>query len=191
MTKAALRAQIRATLGAMEPVARDQASAAVFRRASALPEFTNATSLMAFLSLPDEIDTRNLLMAAFSAGKRVAAPCADWDARAMRAVEMRSIDDVRETGPHGIREPANGWQGGVIPRERLELILVPGLAFDERGARLGRAAGFYDRFLAQPGLGATRMALAFDCQIVERVPTEPHDQGVDLIVTESRVIRPA
>jgi 5-formyltetrahydrofolate cyclo-ligase len=67
--------------------------------------------------------------------------------------------------------------------------VVPGIAYDESGNRLGRGKGYYDRFLASPGLRAMLCALAFECQIVAQVPALPHDRRVQLIVTEDRVLR--
>ncbi|MCA9242693.1 MAG: 5-formyltetrahydrofolate cyclo-ligase [Phycisphaerales bacterium] len=191
MSKAALRATLRAALANVDSEKRVVLSAAICARAIAQSEYASASVIMAFLSLPDEVDTGDLIGAALRAGKRVAAPCADWDSKTMRVAPLTSVDRVVETGRHGLREPIAGSVGASIPLGDIDLVIVPGLGFDESGARLGRAAGFYDRFLAQPELRAKRMALALDRQIVERLPTEPHDQPVDLIVTESRVIRPA
>jgi 5-formyltetrahydrofolate cyclo-ligase len=84
-------------------------------------------------------------------------------------------------GKFGTREPL---ESGVVSVSAAETILVPGVAFDRGGARLGRGGGFYDRLLGDATLTARRIAVCFTCQLVERVPVEPHDVEVDAIVTE-------
>lgn len=84
-------------------------------------------------------------------------------------------------GRLGVREPA---EGGFVPCSAAEIILVPGVAFDRKGRRLGRGGGFYDRVLGEPSLAARRVAVCFACQLVDRVPVEAHDALVDAIVTE-------
>jgi 5-formyltetrahydrofolate cyclo-ligase len=74
--------------------------------------------------------------------------------------------------------------------DRLDLVVVPGVAFDPQGNRLGWGAGYYDRLLAQVRADAPIVALAFECQIVPAIPPESHDVPVDVIVTEQRIIRP-
>jgi 5-formyltetrahydrofolate cyclo-ligase len=86
-----------------------------------------------------------------------------------------------QRGLFGVREPAKRDE---IPLCHADVILVPGLAFDRKGARLGRGGGFYDRLLADPTLSARKVAVCFLCQLVERVPVELHDAKVDAIVTE-------
>ncbi len=85
-------------------------------------------------------------------------------------------------GPMGAREPGISE---VIPLAEAGAVLVPGLAFDRAGARLGRGGGFYDRLLAGAALSGRRIAICFECQVVERVPVEPHDAEIDAIVTEA------
>ena len=86
----------------------------------------------------------------------------------------------------GIREPAGGeaW-----PIEQIDLVVVPALAYDRSGNRLGRGGGFYDRFLAQPALRAVRCGLAFSKQVVQELPVGPNDHPVDLLVTDAEVLR--
>ena len=103
----------------------------------------------------------------------------------MEAARLTNMDAL-VPGKFGIKtiDPAQG----IISPSIIDLIVVPGAAFDNKGRRLGLGAGFYDRFMAERAPQARRIALAFDCQLTDRVPTEPHDQIVDWIITESRVI---
>ncbi|MGH8048823.1 MAG: 5-formyltetrahydrofolate cyclo-ligase [Chthoniobacterales bacterium] len=99
------------------------------------------------------------------------------------ALHFHRVEDFSAlvSGSFGTREPAGGEK--VLLREAAA-VLVPGVAFDRAGARLGRGGGFYDRLLGDPALTARRVAVCFACQLVDRVPVEPHDAEVDAIVTE-------
>jgi len=104
----------------------------------------------------------------------------DWDTGTMSCVGLSSLEGV-EVRRHGIREPV---EGGVIGPGEIEVALVPGVAFDLSGGRLGRGAGFYDRFLGRLADRAVRIGVGFGLQVVGRVPRETHDLGVDALVTE-------
>lgn len=136
--------------------------------------------------MPREIDTTALAQRAWEDGKRVLAPRVDWDAGRLGAVQIESFKepDIR-TGERGIAEPA----GPEVKIDEIDLVVVPGLAFDVRGNRLGRGGGFYDRFLAQPGFRAVRCGLAFEIQIVECVPVNAFDVSMHMLVTDAAVRR--
>jgi len=140
----------------------------------------------------DEIDLSALHHTLLEAG-RLALPRLNWETRAMEAMVLpkaAALDEgtMLEVRRHGVPEPA---AGEVVSPEALSAILVPGLAFDLRGGRLGRGGGFYDRYLdrLEPrGEAASRPTLigvCFGVQLVERVPLEAHDHRVDRLVTES------
>jgi 5-formyltetrahydrofolate cyclo-ligase len=114
-------------------------------------------------------------------GARMALPRIEGDG----LVFYRVTEPARDLcmGQFGAREPFASDERRVLPSEAAT-VLVPGLGFDARGGRLGRGGGFYDRFLATPGLAARRIGVCFACQLVERVPLEAHDARMDAIVTE-------
>lgn len=189
-TKQSLRTQLKAARRGLGPVCRAEIDAAVAARVIALPEWEAAPIVLAYLSVREEVDTRGLVRAAWDAGKAVAAPRVTGP----RALAWYRVEpgDALEMSRMGIEEPpANGArlvEVGELPATALAL--VPALAFDERGYRLGYGGGFYDVFLARfPGVSvglARRVALvpslgAFDV-------LEPHDRAVDLVVSESRTI---
>ena len=113
------------------------------------------------------------------------APRVDWGRKRMTAVEIRSLTDgiVRH---RGVPNPSGG---DAWPVEKIDLIVVPGLAFDKRGFRLGRGGGFYDRFLAHDGLHAITCGLAFHQQFVPLLPTGLHDIPLHMLVTDRRITR--
>ena len=125
-----------------------------------------------------------LLAEALLTGKLVALPRFDSVKKSYRACQIRNLTEDLLSGQFGIREPNNSCP--VVPLNRLDLILVPGVAFDLHGRRLGRGKGHYDATLAAfPG---RTIALAFDARLVPEVPVGEHDRPVDAVCTESRLI---
>ena len=118
-------------------------------------------------------------------GKTVCLPRVDWDAKGMVPAVVTDLTTL-VTHRHGIAEP--GERAPVVAVEDLDLILVPGVAFDERCNRLGRGGGFYDRFLGGVGPDTPVAGIAFELQMVRSVPMERHDRAMDAVVTESRLI---
>jgi 5-formyltetrahydrofolate cyclo-ligase len=105
----------------------------------------------------------------------------------MEPVEIRSLDVGMQTSGPGIREPVTGT---AVPLGVIDMIVIPGLAFDAKGYRVGRGRGFYDRFLAQQDFQGIRCALCFHEQLqAEPIPCEAHDVPMNLIVTDREVIR--
>lgn len=139
---------------------------------------------MVFLPLPLEIDTYPLVLRAWQDRKRVLAPKVSWSQRRMMPVEIRSLTDDLATSQMGLREPVSGIP---FPVSMIDLVIVPGLGFDEFGHRLGRGRGFYDRFLAHPEFDGTACAMAFEDQVVAKVPVGPLDRSVDMLVTDEVV----
>lgn len=146
-----------------------------------LPEIANAKTVMGFASFGTEIPTDPLIEALLASGRGVLMPFVDGDR--MRAARIERVADLAP-GYRGIREPS------PVPVEaEADAILVPGVAFDAAGRRLGYGGGFYDAFLA--AARGTRIGLCFDVQIVEQVPVTGQDRPVAVIVTEKRILRPA
>jgi 5-formyltetrahydrofolate cyclo-ligase len=139
----------------------------------------SARTVMLFAALRYEPDLVPLLNPAL--GKRLLFPALEEDFIIAR--EVRSAEDlVKSAG--GIREPS-GDRCPVVPSEEIQFILVPGLAFDAGGGRLGRGRGHYDRFLARLPDTALRCGVCFDCQMLESLPSEAHDIPMAALLTES------
>ena len=119
-------------------------------------------------------------------GKQVACPRVDRAERRLRLFQITDPGTDLGPGTLGIPEPLNHCP--EIDPGAVDWVLVPGLAFDLDGHRLGRGAGYYDRLLPRLRPDVVRWALAFDCQIVERLPAEPHDVSIDGIATPTRII---
>jgi len=189
--KAELRRRIARLVAAMSFRERADASAAVARAVLELPEFVRARSIIFYSALPDETDLGALVDDAISSGREVLFPITDRERHELAFASVEDpLRDLRE-GAYGILEPREGLP--LADLSHVDLVLVPGRAFDREGGRLGRGKGYYDGFLARVrpfGKGGPfKLGVAFACQLVERVPVGPRDVRVDAVVTELGVVR--
>lgn len=182
--KAALRGQVRIKLEGISEPARAAASAQACARLKSQPAWHEAASVLLYAPLAGELDVWPLLTEAITAGKTVALPRFEPGGGIYEAGRVRDPSELRG-GRFGVREPAPG--GEVVPLKRLDFILVPGIAFDLHGRRLGRGKGFYDQLLA--AVCGTTCGVAFDEQIADFVPVEPHDIHLNCILTPTRWVR--
>jgi 5-formyltetrahydrofolate cyclo-ligase len=180
--KATLRAAARKALKGItfEQKAADSADAC--HRLEGQTVWRTAKAVLFYAPMPEELDVALLARGALRSGKRVALPRYDTESRCYRACEIRVPLEEIPVGQFGIREPGAG--SPVVSMNDLDFILVPGLAFDEQGRRLGRGRGYYDRLLA--GVQATKCGLGFDLQVYPQIPVEPHDILLDCILTPGR-----
>lgn len=183
--KRALRRAVRDRILAMDPHARQREELALRERLATLPGYVHAATVLLYVTaFPEEIDTRPILADALRRGRRVACPRVD---RAARTLVLHRIEDPGSDlvpGVLGIPEPRAG--AAVVESAEIDWALVPGLAFDAAGYRLGRGAGHYDRLLPRLRADAPRWALALSPQWVEAVPREPHDIPLDGIAGAER-----
>jgi len=183
-TKSILRQKIRARLEKISPAVRAVESIDLCERLKA--QMPSAHTILFFAPLPDEPDLWPLFADALADGKIVALPRLDPTTKKYAACQIRNLSEDLLSGQFGIREPNNSCP--VVPLNRLDLILVPGVAFDLHGRRLGRGKGFYDQLLAD--VRGTTCGVAFDEQIVADIPMEPHDISLNCILTPTRWIEP-
>jgi len=184
-SKQAIRTTMRQTLAALTPEQRAAASAAACQRLVALEPFVHATTVMLYMPLANEVDVTAAALKCFRAGQTVCVPKVDWDRKEMHPVEVTSFDDrVLDCDEHGVRTPKNGR---LILLDAIDVVVVPALAYDPQGNRLGRGGGYYDRFLAKLRPGITTIGLVFDQQIVDDVPKNQRDMAVDIVLTDRRV----
>jgi 5-formyltetrahydrofolate cyclo-ligase len=187
MSKDQMRREMRARLRSLSPAERADAGAAIACRVGELPEVAAARVIMLFASLPDEVPTDAIAQDAWRRGVTLVYPRTEPEPRGLTLYRVRSFDELRP-GRYGIREP-DAQLCATVPPQEVELVLMPGLAWDRHGARLGRGAGYYDRLLAAAGWRAPRCGLFFALQEVARVPTDPWDAPLDAVVTEGEVWR--
>jgi len=184
--KPTMRKQIRRRLSALSPEALSDKSRLACDHLVGLAEFRAAQVVMAFLPMAEEPDTTQVILKAWRQGKTVLAPKVNWDKRHIIAAEITSLNEGLGRGKFGILEPVESFPH---PSEQIDFVLVPGMAFDRKGGRLGRGGGFYDRFLAGAKLRAAACGFAFAEQVVEDLPREAHDREVDILVTDEDILR--
>lgn len=182
--------ELRGALGAAE---RERLDAQVAQRLWRLPEFERASLVLSYLSVGDEVDTRATIREAWRQGKTVAIPCC---VPGSRLLEWYAIEDFEglEVSRFGILEPVPIADLRVLPpapgsaQSAGAIALVPGLAFDKEGYRLGYGGGYYDTFLA--AFGGAAIGLCRSCQLSEQpLPRDAHDCAVDAVVSELGVMR--
>jgi 5-formyltetrahydrofolate cyclo-ligase len=170
---------------AMPHEARVERSRAVCERLVALPEWRDAATVLAFVSMRSEVQTSEAVEAAWAAGKTVATTRMNATFDDVELRRWREGDELEESGMMFLQPLADA---PTVADEDVDLVLVPALAVDDRGHRIGFGKGFYDRLL--PRLTrATRAALVFDFELIAEVPEWEGDQPVDLVVTDRRVLR--
>lgn len=146
------------------------------------PPYKENEWIYTYMAIGSEVDTISMMQTFIKMGKKVAVPKVEGDMIAF--YEIQSVKDCRP-GLWGILEPVSY----KAPAEEPGLILLPGLAFDERGNRLGYGGGYYDKYLkAHPDCECA--ALAYEMQVIDEVPREMHDRKVDYIITPERIITP-
>jgi 5-formyltetrahydrofolate cyclo-ligase len=183
--KQELRDQMRKRLASLSPADMHAKSAAIRGQCFLLPEFAAADWVFAYVSRGHEVATRGLIEQLLVTGKHVCVPKYDEPTRQYVASELRDFDRELVKGKFGILEPSSEAVRRVGPG-KLDALLVPGLAFDQKGNRLGRGLGFFDRILQKTT--GVKLALAYDFQLVDEVPAEEHDVRMDFIITETRVV---
>lgn len=185
--KQSLRAAMRQVLVSVPPAAWAGWSRAAARRVVTLPRFASSRVVMLYFPMQSELNPEDVAAAAWASGKIVCLPRADWNAGSMQPVRINEWGPGLDSPVRGVRQPGEG--GEVVDPGLIDFVLVPGLAFDASGGRLGRGGGFYDRFLV--GVRAFRVGAGLDEQVVDAVPMGPHDARLDAVVTPTRtLVRP-
>jgi 5-formyltetrahydrofolate cyclo-ligase len=160
-----------------------EAGQRIYEQVTAWSVFKDAHCVACYVSIDNEVDTRRLIISALDMGKQVCVPVTQKKS-VMHFQLISGLDELLPTR-FGLLEPVFQAEKIVVPDD-LDLVIVPGLAFDRQGNRLGFGGGFYDRFLTR--CSATRMGLAYAFQVVDVVPIENHDVQMDRLVTEDEVI---
>ncbi len=162
-------------------------SGRVQERLRSLEGFESARVLASYVSTKDEVQTDEVISTSLRLGKRVLVPIVDQTRTKLLFSELRDLSELGE-GHYGIREPRSEFLR-IVPLEEAGLILVPLVAWDERGFRIGHGKGYFDKALGQLKNDIPTIGLAFEAQRVDRVPNEGFDIPLGSILTERRVLR--
>jgi 5-formyltetrahydrofolate cyclo-ligase len=188
LTKQQWRELMRTRLKSFSVTEYQTANQQIRERFFRLGEVRDTEVVMIYYSLRREVATLDLITELLARGKRVALPvCAAG--RNLVAKEIRSLAEVGPGDNFGLYEPLP--KTPLIEPEQLDLVVTPGVAFDRSGNRLGHGLGYYDRFLGQDGLQAVKLGLAYEFQVVARLPSDEFDVGMDALLTPGGLITTA
>ena len=183
--KKTIREQAHANRNALPD--KDERSRLICERLVALPEYQRARTVMYYVDVRSEVRTRHYLPTALRHDKRIVVPyCVEGE---LELFLLRDMDELA-IGMYRILEPKAELRNLPDKRvtvEELDLIIVPGVAFDRNGGRMGHGFGYYDKLLQHARPDTPLVALAFECQLFPEIPTEAHDVFMDKIITEANV----
>ena len=158
---------------------------AILERVLSLEAYRRAKLVHTYVSSKEnEVDTRALICACFAHGKRVAVPVVMPGTKTLAHALIDGLDQL-VVGPWGLAQPDPAVVTWLPAAARIDLVVVPGLAFDRRGHRIGWGGGYYDRFLAQ--VQTVKIGLCYDALVLDCIPGEPHDVPVDLVVAATAI----
>jgi 5-formyltetrahydrofolate cyclo-ligase len=174
----------------LESLSKKELAEKIKRVEDRLFEFANfmeAKVPLLYTAYSSEVPSHGILRRCFTYKKIVVLPSFDKEKRRMKFMKIDNLETDLKPGPRGNFEP-NPEKCKVVPIERIDIAIVPGIAFDEKGARLGIGEGYYDRLIPKLPGTSRKVALALEFQIVPQVPMQSHDKHVDIIITDERII---
>ncbi len=185
--KKAIREQAHAARNARPE--KDEISRTICRTLAGLDAYKAARTVMYYVDVRSEVRTRHDLPAALTHGKKIVVPyCVDGE---LELFHLESMDEL-SVGMYKILEPKAELRAVAsrrVPVDDLDLVIVPGVAFTRDGARMGHGFGYYDKLLHKARPGTPLVALAFECQLFDDIPTAAHDIFMDLVITEKAVYK--
>ncbi|MEA2115427.1 MAG: 5-formyltetrahydrofolate cyclo-ligase [Thermodesulfobacteriota bacterium] len=172
----------------MEPALRKEKSNRICALLTAHPVITDADHLFVYVDFRSEVETMDLIRDLIAAGKTISVPVTLLKKSRLQAVRLTNPDTQLMPGCYGIPEPSpDQITKATVDPATIDTVLIPGSVFDTGGGRLGYGGGYYDRFLTESAPRAARVGVAFELQLVDQVPMEPHDQYMDVLVTEQQI----
>ncbi len=184
--KAQIREQARKNRVAQKE--KDTLSRQICDAFTARPEYAAATTVLFYVDAGSEVRTRQALPEALKHGKRIIVPWCVVETNQLELFHLAHMSELVE-GAYKILEPREDLRfapGKRIAVEELDLVMVPGTAFDPRGGRMGQGKGYYDRLLSTARPDATLIGLAFECQMFPEIPVASHDIFMDVVLTEKQ-----
>ena len=160
---------------------RGRRSLKIKKKLFLLSEFSKAKTVMFYISRPEEVDTWGIIRGALKRGKKVVVPITNVSKGRLEIVRLLNLDRGLVMGPYGIYEPEESCRRPV-PINQIDLVMVPGVAFDKQGNRLGHGKGYYDRFLRLIPRQVPVVGLAFSFQLLENLPHTSHDIPVSRVL---------
>ena len=149
--------------------------------------FLEAKVVLLYMHTNGEVVTNDIIKRCFESNKIVALPAFDTAKHTMQLMRVDNLDSDLKPGPRGVPEP-DPECCKIVPIDCIDIAIIPGVAFDEKGGRIGSGKGYYDRLIPKLSITTRKVALALESQIIQQVPVESHDKHVDIVITEKRII---
>ncbi len=186
-TKDEIRNKIAKTLAALSVNEIEEKITRIESRLFEFANFLESNIVLLYISSTSEVNTLKIIERCFNYNKIVILPAFDATKHEMKLMKIDNLDADLTPGPRGILEPDSS-SCNVVPIECIDIAIIPGVAFDEKGGRIGSGDGYYDRLIPKLSITTRKVALAFENQIIPQVQMESHDRYVDIIITEKRII---
>lgn len=186
-TKEEIRYDIAKRLAILADSAVEAKARQIENRLFDFANFLEANIVLLYINSANEVISRNIIARCFDYNKIVVLPAFDSHTYEMKLMKVDNLETDLKLGPRGIFEP-DEMRCNVVPIECIDIAIIPGTAFDEKGGRIGSGEGYYDRLIPKLSITTRKVALAFENQITQQIQMESHDKHVDIIITEKRII---
>ena len=149
--------------------------------------FMEANIPLLYMNLPHEVPTQRMIEWCFDHKKIVVLPAFGKEKRTMTLMKVDDIERDLKPGPRGVLEP-DPERCKRVPIDQVDIAIIPGFAFDEKGGRIGSGHGYYDRLIPKLAVTTRKVALIFEDHVIPQIPMESHDKYVDIVITDQRII---
>lgn len=182
-----IRHEVAAAIESIPAADLQKKNAQIEKRLFDFANFIEANISLLYLPRDHEVDTRQILQRCFEYNKIIVLPAFNIAKYSMTLLKVDNLENDLRPGPRGIPEP-DSKRCKAVPLDRIDIAILPGIALDEKGSRIGSGEGYYDRLIPRLPATTRKVVLAYECQIVPQIPMESHDKHVDIIITEDRII---
>jgi len=185
--KAEIRKEVDKRLQALTEAQRAEKNRRITESLFDFANFREAKVSLLYIDHGNEVKTGQILKRCFQINKIVVLPAFDEETHRTQLFKIDNLDSSLRPGPRGVSEP-HPAKCKLVPIENIDIAIVPGIAFDEKGGRIGSGKGYYDRLIPDLAITTRKVALAMEEQVLAQVPMESHDKHVDIIITDERII---
>ena len=187
LSKSEIRDHISEAIQSLSTQEIEKKTSQIENRLFEFANFLESTISLLYLPHQNEVETRTIIKRCFDYNKIVVLPAFDTENYRMTLLKIDDFKKDLKASPRGGLEP-DLEICKIVPIERIDIAIIPGVALDEKGGRIGSGEGYYDRLIPKLPITTRKVAIALECQIVPLVPMEPHDKYMDIIITENRII---
>jgi 5-formyltetrahydrofolate cyclo-ligase len=185
--KVQIRDDISQLISTIPEAEKAEKTRAIENRLFEFANFLEAKIALLYVNTKNEVQTEDIIKRSYDYHKIVVLPAFDPEKFEMSLMKVDHFAKDLVPGPRNVAEP-DAARCKAVPMERIDIAIIPGLAFDEKGGRIGTGRGYYDRLIPKLAITTRKVALTFEEQIVTQIPMESHDKHVDIIITDKRII---